>query len=432
MVHTYLSLLATCQPLFAQSRTAGVFCQLMDAWVLCTTRRTITGLLAFIPGTERQVHDTYHHFMQSAKWQFDDLFDLLTRRIVRTLVPTGLLTLDLDDTLHHKTGRKVAGVGIWRDAVRSTAHQTVTALGLNLIVLTVRIIPPWGGFPLALPVRVRVHRKDGPTYIDLAEEMIRDVAVLAPGCQVRVCADGFYAPLAKRLPRALAFTSRLRSDAALYDHPLPQPAGKRGPKPKKGARLPALTEIAREAGALGLFNLTTMTRCQQTVERLVYSRTVIWNGLLILLVIVRDPDGHEKDDCFFTTDLGACGLDVPDHYGGRWSIEVTFRDVKQLLGAQEPQCWADEGPARAAALGYWLYALIWYCFLTADAAEQRRAVQPFPWYPRKAVPSFADALAWLRRHIWQARIRPGALHTPAPWVNSDDLDLLIDQVSRAA
>lgn len=64
------------------------------------------------------------------------------------------------------------------------------------------------------------------------------------------------------------------------------------------------------------------------------ARPVIWNGLIVLLVIVRDPEGHEDDDHFFTTDLMACALKIPDHYGGRWSIELTFREVKPYLGGQ--------------------------------------------------------------------------------------------------
>jgi len=389
-------------------------------------------MLAFIPVSERRCHDAYHHFFQSAFWTPDALFDLLARQIVRALCPSGYIMLDIDDTLHHKAGRKVTGVGVWRDAVRSTSHKVVYALGLNLIVLTIRITPPWGGFPIALPVRVRLHRKEGHTYIDLAGEMIGEIAALLPGCQFQVCADGFYASLATRMPGSITFTSRMRRDAALHDQPRPRPAGTRGRKPKKGSRLPKPPEIAREAAALGLFSRTTMTRRQEVVERLVYSCSVIWDGITVLLVIVRDPEGHEEDDYFFTTDLSACALEIPDLYGGRWSIEITFRDVKQLLGGQQPQCWTGDGPIRAASLAYWLYGFIWYCFLVADTAQQRRAVQHSPWYTKKSMPSFADALALLRRSLWWARINSRALNNPALGEIDSEVEFLIDQCSRAA
>jgi hypothetical protein len=68
-----------------------------------------------------------------------------------------------------------------------------------------------------------------------------------------------------------------------------------------------------------------------TVERLVHVRDVLWYRVnkadLVRLVIVRDPDGIEPDDFFFTTDLAATGAEVASRYTGRWSIEVTFRDV---------------------------------------------------------------------------------------------------------
>jgi len=432
MVHTYFTLMAVCQPVFLQLRTFALFQQLVEAWLLCTTRRTTTGLLPFMPAAARRAHDAYHYFFRQALWDPDLLFDLLLRVLVRALCPDGQLTLDLDDTLHHKTGRRVAGTGWWRDAVHSTAAHTVTAWGLNVIVLTLRLTPPWGGMPLGLPVRVRIHRKDGPTYFALALEMVRSVATAVPGCHLSLCADGFYAPLAPGLPRAITFTSRMRRDAVLHDELGYRAPGTRGRKPTQGPRLPKPPALAEEAGRLGLFSVTTMTRCQQRVERLVYPRCVWWDGIWVRLVIVRDPDGREKDDFFFTTDLQACALDVPDHYGGRWSIEVTFRDAKQLLGAQEPQCWAAQGPEQAAALAYWLYTLVWTCFLLATPAERQQALQPWPWYPQKTVPSFADALACLRRHLWRTRISSRAGTSPAPGINTDDVEVLIDQASRAA
>ena len=42
---------------------------------------------------------------------------------------------------------------------------------------------------------------------------------------------------------------------------------------------------------------------------------------LVRLVIVRDPDGREPDDYFFTTDLHATGDQVASRYAARWAIE---------------------------------------------------------------------------------------------------------------
>ena len=101
----------------------------------------------------------------------------------------------------------------------------------------------------------------------------------------------------------------------------------------------------------------------QAVERLVLCRPVLWYAVCpdrqVLLVIVRDPNGKQRDDFFFSTDLEASGAGVAAHYAGRWSIEDTFRNVKQALGGEDPQTWKGAGPERAAALSLWLYSAVW-------------------------------------------------------------------------
>jgi len=80
---------------------------------------------------------------------------------------------------------------------------------------------------------------------------------------------------------------------------------------------------------------------------------------LVLLVIVRDPQGIMHDDFLFTTDLQMSPRDVASLYAGRWSIEYLNREVKQCLRTEDPQSWKGKGPERAASLSLWLYAAIW-------------------------------------------------------------------------
>jgi hypothetical protein len=55
-----------------------------------------------------------------------------------------VLTLLVDDTLVNKSGRKVDGAGFFHDAVASTAvAHTVSAWGLNAVVLALRVPSPW-------------------------------------------------------------------------------------------------------------------------------------------------------------------------------------------------------------------------------------------------------------------------------------------------
>ena len=135
----------------------------------------------------------------------------------------------------------------------------------------------------------------------------------------------------------------------------------------------------------------------------------------------------EPDDFFITTDRTATGAQVASRYAGRWSIEVCFRDVKQDLGAQDPQTWKRQGPERAASLSLWLHALTWCWYLDTHPTGGTWITRP--WYPHKNTPSFLDALAALRRVLWSQRIT--ALSAPAA-EDTKITDVLLDTLAYAA
>lgn len=380
-----------------------LFAQLLTAWLLCTGRRTVTGMLRRIEPTQRQAHDAYHRLLRTGAWEMAHLWRLLAQSLVARCSPdpASVLPLDLDDTLFHKAGRRVNGAGTFRDAVRSSAKHVVYAWGLNLVVLTLRVHAPWGGEPLGLPINVRLYRKGGKSHAELAAEMIGELADWFPQRRFHLCADGAYACLAGcALPRT-HFTSRLRRDAALFEMAPPRRPGRRGRPRKKGRRLPTPEKIAARVPAATWLR-TAIDMRGHPVDRLLYSQTVLWYHTcpdrLLRLVIVRDPTGKQPDDFFFTTDLDAQSPTVGAQYAGRWSIEDTFRNTKQYLGGQHPQCWKGKGPERAAALSLWLSSVVWLCYLTCAGASTSWV--RLPWYPSKRTPSFIDALATLRRSLW--------------------------------
>jgi len=405
-----------------------LFVNLLTGWVLATGRRTISGIVPFADPRGQHSHDAYHYFLREAWWFTDSLWRRWAVFAIAQWAPSGRVPLDLDDTLFHKSGRRVAGAGWWRDAVRSTGTRTVHALGLNLVVLTLRVTPPWGGEPLGLPINLRLHRKDGPDLLKLALEMLEEVAAWLPQRQFSLCADGFYAPLAGReLPRTV-FTSRLRRDAALYALPPARRVGQRGRPRTKGARLP--TPRATAAHVQHWEKVTLLARGRPR-ERWLYARRVLWYQVCgsqpVLLVIVRDPAGKEPDDFFFTTDLTAAPRTVPETTAGRWSIEDTFRNVKQCLGGEEPQTWKGAGPERAAALSFLLYSLVWGWYLLSARRLSLSACATH--YAGKKHPSFQDALYALRRDLWRARI---FRRSEAPFVPAEKVRLLIAALAACA
>lgn len=207
---TWESLLSAFALLF-NAPTISLFNAIASAWVTCPGRRTITRLYALAEPLQSKSHDAYHRFIRVADWHAAHLWKIVAELMISALYETGVIFMDLDDMTFHKSGRKIEGASWWRDAVRSTGTKVVHCFGLNVIVLTLRVNPPWGGEPLGLPINVRIHLKGGATLLMLAGEMIRETVSWFPGRCFEVCGDGFYASLmGKGFPAEVQLTSRMR------------------------------------------------------------------------------------------------------------------------------------------------------------------------------------------------------------------------------
>jgi hypothetical protein len=108
-------------------------------------------------------HDAYQRFLRAGTWTTARLWCQLVRLLLAHLELGERLVLDLDDTLSRSVGARSTAPGSFRDPIRSRGQHTVFAHGLNLIVLTLRVRPPWGGelvcrqAPAVVRRRVRGH-----------------------------------------------------------------------------------------------------------------------------------------------------------------------------------------------------------------------------------------------------------------------------------
>ena len=251
---------------------AKIFSNLITGWILCTARRTVTGIFPFADPSSQHAHDAYHRFFPDSRWDTNKLWQILTLMMVKLFCPRGIITLALDDTLFHHSGRKINGAGYWRDAVRSTKKSIVYAWGLNLVVLTLQIQPPWGGEPLGLPINMRLHRKNGDTLIELATQMINQLHQWLPERQFLLVADGFYATLAGKKMSQTNLVSRIQRNAKIFDLPPKRRKKTRGRPRKKGKRLANPQKMTSY-----IHHWQQIEFCQRgkMVKRLVYTRQVI-------------------------------------------------------------------------------------------------------------------------------------------------------------
>lgn len=115
-------------------------------------------------------------------------------------------------------------------------------------------------------------------------------------------------------------------------------------------------------------------------------------------VLMRDPADAFKPQALLSTHLDHTPEQMLTWFIRRWTMEVTFEDARAHLGMETQRQWNARAIARATPALLSLYAII---TLTAHLLIQKgaRGVRSTAWYP-KTRPAFADAIALVRRHVW--------------------------------
>lgn len=411
---------------FASAFTRPTFehaAALVYGTILACGPRTVAAALRALGLAGERRFTTYHRVLNRAEWSA-----LATSRILLALLcryflaPEEALVLLVDDTLERRQGRKIAWKGRFRDPVRSTASKQVTAAGRRWGCLMLLVPVPWSARPWALPLLTapalapatsatlgKRHR----TTVDRARALLWLVRRWQPTRELVLVGDGAYAAvtlghLCRRQRRRVRFVSRLRLDAALY---APPPPGKRGRQPQKGAPLPKLADrLADPAAPWEPLAVPWYGGGAKAVA--VLSGTALWHRrgtppLPIRWVLVRCPDQACRPHAFFCPDQAALPTPLLAWYVGRWNIEVTFAEARAHLGFETQRQWSDRASARTTPCRLGLFSLVTLMarILHPDSRPTRQAA----WYP-KAEPTFADALAAVRRHLWASQ---NCAHSPA-------------------
>src|SRR5437660_642396 len=231
MIPSLQPLVDTLAPVFTQPSFV-TNCQFLLAWVMCLGKHTLLRVgdssRPESPPDHSRRHglDVYYNFLERSAWSPSVLAQRVGLLVLTALQFTGLVTLLVDDTLTHKAGKCVWGLGWFRDAVASTRKRVATASGHNWVVVAIAFCDPLAKMPvLALPLLARLHQpgKGQPSCPALAKQMLAEVLGWFPGRSFTLVGDGAYAckELLLDLPDRVTFVGRMRGDAAVYD---PRPA----------------------------------------------------------------------------------------------------------------------------------------------------------------------------------------------------------------
>jgi SRSO17 transposase len=389
------------------------FVQVALGWLLVPGRHGVGAALVAARLSGRRHHASFHRLFSQARWEPDEVGRWLFERLLGHLEADAPVALALDDTLASGKGAKVFGLGSHLDAVRSTRRHRVFAFGHVWVVLAVVVQWPLSKRSFALPVLFRLYRtkkecaRSAQRYrkkTELARELLEVLAGWVDGRRCEIAADSAYCndTVTRGLASHLVLFGRMRPDAVLTAAPEKVDGRRQVGRPRlRGERMPTPRELARAADTCWHEARATLYRAERTVR---YSECVAqWyracGARLLKVVVVPVDTGCRPLQVFFCTDPEVSAPYLLERYASRWSIEVSFRDLKQHLGFAHSSARTPRAVQRTAPFVGLLYTVVvmWY----AEAGHRSAwDVWPCrPWYPRKVTASFEDMLCAVRRAV---------------------------------
>jgi len=441
-----IALLAAFAPEFSQPVWALAQVLLVGA-ILAPHKRTVTAALRAMGLSDDKGFDKYHRVLYRDKWSGLRLSRILLVLLVTTFVAVGVpVLIGVDETIERRWGPKIVERGIYRDPVRSSKSHVVKASGLRWVCLMLIVDIPWIGRAWALPFltvlapserydqqRGRKHRK----VLDKAAAMIRLVRWWLPEYDVVIVGDGAYASNAfasylHHFKRSITLVSRFYLDAALYGEPYVRAKG----RPRvKGDKLPNPQHYVDDPTSLWMsLTLPWYDGVLHSIEYL--TGTALWYRVGIAPVavrwlVVRDPLGKFDLQSFFCTLPTTTPFHILAWFVLRWCVETTFEEARAHLGLETQRQWSTLAIQRTTPLLLGLFSFVTLLtdrLLTSATCPIRTAA----WYA-KPVPTFSDAIALVRRHLWLSATfctptpRP-LVHKVPPWF----IERLLDTLCYAA
>lgn len=417
-MHTYpeefLRVIILFQELFSKPVFRHVKLLLSGA-ILAPGKRTVSSLLRIVGLSGEKNFHKYHRVLSLSRWSAHKASLLLLGQLLSCLLPTGPVIVGIDETLERRWGSKIAQRGIYRDSVRSSSSHFVKSSGLRWISLMLLVPVSWAKRVWALPFLTvlapseRYNQGQGKRHkkiTDWARQLLLQVKRWLPNREIIAVGDSSYAviDLLAALEGKVSVITRLRLDAALYEPAPLRKAGQVGRSRKKGKRLPTLEQLANSPATE--WQTVTFSEWYGYLEKRmqVATGTALWYhsgkpAVAIRWVILRDPEGKLQTSALLSTDLALAAEQIISYFVQRWSIEVTFQQVRAHLGVETQRQWSKQAIARSTPVLLGLFSLI---TLIADRLHKQGKLQvsTAAWYEKKH-PTFSDAIACVRQLLWQ-------------------------------
>ena len=413
---TFTSVIGVFAPVFSRPVWQHVKV-LMTGAVLAPGKRTVTAILQSMGRSAAPDFQTYHRVLNRAVWSPRKASRLLLRLLVAVFIPRGVIVLGLDDTIERRRGEQITAKGIYRDPVRSSHSHFVKVSGLRWLACMVLTPLSWADRVWALPFLTvlcpseRFYEQRGRGHQTLTErvwQMIRLVVRWLPGRAVAWATDSSFAALelldkVATLPRASVIT-RLRLDAALSDPPPPRRPSTKGRPRLTGKRRATLEAVLADERTQWTTVIVDQWYGEGPREVEVATDTAVWYHtgkppVAIRWILSRDPHERFKPQALLSTNLDYTPEQILPWFVRRWTMEVTFEEARAHLGMETQRQWNDRAIARTTPALLSLYSIM---TLNAHLLIEKgmTSVRSTAWY-RKTRPTFSDAIALVRRQLWE-------------------------------
>lgn len=381
------------------------FAALFAGWVCTTGTHAVTAALVAVDVPGRRHYEAYHRFFSRGTWQPDELGRLAFEVLRKLLAPEATLHITVDDTLAAKKGPHVFGIGSHLDAVRSTKRQKVFCFGHCWVTLAVVMPVPFSTRTWSLPLLFRLYRNEkeclrkGQPHrkkTQLARELLDVFHAWVGARRVELSMDAAYCndTVMRGLPPCVVVFGSMRPDAVLTALPRTRQRPAAGRPRVRGRTLPKPASLARarqrpwsrtKALLYGKLQTVEYKLCDAQWYRVAGPR-------LLRIVVVRMTQGRIPFRVFFSTDTTLCVRTILEGYAQRWSIEVCFRDLKQLLGFADSSARKQAAVERTAPFVGIVYSVL-VLWAVQHASGLAQSMVPLrPWYPHKRGLAFADIL----------------------------------------
>ena len=391
-------------------RSAPRFACLLLGAVLARGRRTVTSWIraAELSPEFRPCYNT----IAAAGKRTGDIAAQLTHDALKPILnDASRFVFAIDDTPTPRYGPEVQGAGVHHNPTPGPAGGPFVYGHVWVVLALLSTHPIWGVIALPLLAKLYVRRKDlggidephrpaFATKLEMAVELVcwAKTWLGSRGKPLWVVTDGAYAMAAFLKPLiglGVVVVSRLRKDAALWSVPGPKPAGRRGRQRIYGEQK---LNLAMRAGQTRGWESETFELSGKTMTKRYKTFLATWGpvGGVIRVVLVDEPKGWVA---FFSTKADASVLDILGLVADRFSLEVCFRDLKQVVGAGEQQVrhmWASVGS---------FHMCLWTFTMTEcwawDRAESELVGHrsESPWDNQARRPSHAD-----KRRAWRREL----------------------------